>query len=179
MWRFRSSTDTLVSSVSSANSPDQSESNRGVVAYLKSIEGLQRVTVILCSLLALICAGSLPSCSLIRWNAFTCILVLSTVSTLLLLFSLRIPEKLTFFQWFAFEYIFGLVVGLCSFANSIAFFVMIHKQKSVGRSAAAQGFAGFFNLVIAMILVIHGLKNRRLWKGGSSGPGSETTDIVI
>jgi len=181
MWRFRSSTDTLVTSDSSASNPnpDPSQSNTGVVAYIKSKEGIMRLILIICSVLTIICACSLPPCSLTRWNFFTSIVILSIVSSLLVLYSLRVPQTITFFQWFGFEYIFGLVLGLCSFANCLAFFVMIHEQKSVGTRAGVEGFAGFFNLVIALILVINGLRNRRLWNTGSTGPDLYHSYLII
>lgn len=44
MWRFKSSTETLINNISSVVNPHQSP---GVLAYLKSAEGIKREAVIL------------------------------------------------------------------------------------------------------------------------------------
>ena len=77
------------------------------------------------------------------------------------------------------EFLYGIVFGVSSFANSLAWFVGIHEEGSVGKVAAAQGFNGVFYLVVCFVLIFQAVKSKRLINEGSTGPGNPTSNIVI
>ena len=80
---------------------------------------------------------------------------------------------------FLIEFLYGIVFGVSCLANSVAWFVGIHEEGSVGQVAAAQGFNGVFYLVVCVLLIFQAVKSKRLINGGSTGPGNPTSDIVI
>jgi len=184
MWRFVRSTDELVTGESSTSSTVNAASaqNRfpnSVIHYLKSTEGILRVVVILSSLLTFACLNSLPSTSFSRWCFFTSVFIATATLCLLIFYSLQIAHMAVFFPWFRIEFLYGIVFGVSCLANSVAWFVGIHEEGSVGHVAAAQGFNGVFYLVVCVVLIFQAVKSKRLINGGSTGPGNPTSDIVI
>ena len=126
MWKFNTSTDTLVT----ADSATQTRGLNRSVQYLKSMEGILRVVTVVCrsvkeeqlaflpfcgmqlslcqnwlfsifSLLAIIVLSALPACSLARWSLFTSIIVASAWGTLLIFYLLRVPHMATFIPWYS------------------------------------------------------------------------------
>lgn len=143
------------------------------ISYAKSIPGLLKIGVIVCSLLGLICNSSIwGGYGFEGWYYFVACTCMITSLVLLIFYLVRVPWAVTVIAWYLTELIycalFGIFFAIASLGSLIA-------MASNASNIAASIFAALFAFGATGCLGFDALLKLKAYKRGEMGPARTTS----